>query len=220
MGEDKRFVFNVGCPVVDMILDAKLKSRAQLQQELHIPGSKPIILVIQHPVTSEVENAKTQILTTLSALKEINKDNTFEPILIYSNIDAGGRKIIDEKEKSGIKLFKNLPVETFLSLLKNTSVLVGNSSCGIREAPSFKVPVVNIGTRQQGRERACNVIDVGYNEEEIIKAIQKAMFDKKFKEKMKGCKNPYGDGKSAQRIVKILETIDFPKECIQKRIAY
>lgn len=220
MGEDKRFVFNVGCPVVDMILKTKLKNRNQLKKELKIDGSKPIILVIQHPVISEVEMVKTQILTTLAALKEVNKDNTFEIIMIYSNIDAGGRQIIEEKEKSGIKLFKNLPVETFLSLLKETAVLVGNSSCGIREAPSFKVPVVNIGTRQQGRERACNVIDVGYNKEEIIKAIEKAFYNKTFKKKLQKCKNPYGDGMAAKRIVKILETIELPKECIQKRMTY
>lgn len=220
MGEDKRFVFNVGCPVVDMMHQTKLKSKTELKKEINIDFSKPIILVIQHPVTSEIDVAKNQILTTLAALKEINITNKFEIILIYSNIDAGGKQIIKEKKRSKIKLFKNLPVETFLSLLKNTSVLIGNSSCGIREAPSFHVPAVNIGTRQQGRERTVNVIDVGYNKDEIVTAIKKALYDKKFRKKVRKCKNPYGDGKAAERIVKILENIDFPKELVQKRIAY
>ena len=220
MGEDPQFVFNVGCPVVDMILQTNLKTKEELHQELQIDISKPLILVIQHPVVSEVDQSRDQILTTLDAIREVNKDNSYEVVLIYSNIDAGGKQIIKEKEKSGIKLFKNLTVETFLSLLKYTSVLVGNSSSGIREAPSFRVPVVNIGTRQQGRERAANVIDVDYKKEEIVGAIRKALYDETFKQNVRECTNPYGDGKAAERIVKILETLDFPKEKIQKRIAY
>lgn len=220
MGENPKYVFNVGCPVIDMIVGTRLKTKEGLAKELRIDISKPLLLIIQHPVTTEVDAAQEQILTTLAAVNEINKNKEFEVALIYSNIDAGGRRIIEEEKKSGMKRFKNLPIETFLSLLRITRVLIGNSSCGIREAPSFKVPVVNIGTRQQGRERADNVIDVGHDKKEIVAGIKKALYDKKFRKKLENCKNPYGDGRSAKRIVKMLEEIEFPKGFVQKRIAY
>jgi UDP-N-acetylglucosamine 2-epimerase (non-hydrolysing)/GDP/UDP-N,N'-diacetylbacillosamine 2-epimerase (hydrolysing) len=108
----------------------------------------------------------------------------------------------------------------FLSLMACADVMVGNSSAAIREAPSFHLPAVNIGTRQQGRLRAENVIDVNYDNEQIINAIQKTLFDKVFIEKVNNTKNPYGDGKSAKRIVDILERIPLDADLIQKRIAY
>ncbi|MEM2251354.1 MAG: UDP-N-acetylglucosamine 2-epimerase, partial [Candidatus Hadarchaeales archaeon] len=97
---------------------------------------------------------------------------------------------------------------------------VVTSSSGIIEAPSFHLPVVNIGTRQAGRERSVNVIDVGYNKEEILRAIKKALYDKKFLMKVRRCKNPYGDGKAAQRIVKVLAKIKITPSLLQKRIVY
>jgi UDP-N-acetylglucosamine 2-epimerase (non-hydrolysing)/GDP/UDP-N,N'-diacetylbacillosamine 2-epimerase (hydrolysing) len=99
-------------------------------------------------------------------------------------------------------------------------VMVGNSSSGIIEAPSFYLPVVNIGTRQSGRERAEKVIDVGCNKKEIKKAIKKVLFDKKFKEKIKQCKNPYGDGKTGKRIADILAKIKIDKKLLEKKITY
>ena len=100
------------------------------------------------------------------------------------------------------------------------SVLIGNSSSGIREAASFHLPVVNIGTRQQGRLRPDNVIDVDYDKSQIITAIKKALYDKTFNERVKKCKNPYGDGNSAKRIVKILKEIEITPNMLQKRICY
>ena len=95
-----------------------------------------------------------------------------------------------------------------------------NSSAAIREAPSFHLPAVDIGTRQQGRLRAENVIDTGHDKEQIINAIQKALFDTDFIEKVNNTKNPYGDGKSAKRIVDILERISLNSDLVQKKIAY
>jgi len=99
-------------------------------------------------------------------------------------------------------------------------VMVGNSSAAIREAPSYHLPAINIGTRQQGRLRAKNVIDVNHDEDEITRAITKALNDKDFLEVVKNISNPYGDGKSAQRIVDILETITINSKMVQKRISY
>ena len=98
--------------------------------------------------------------------------------------------------------------------------MFGNSSSGIIEAPSFGLPVVNVGTRQIGRQRAENVIDVNYGKEEIKKAVQKALYDEEFREKVKHCKNFYGDGKAGKRIAKILSEIKIGKKLLEKRMTY
>ena len=216
MGENPDFVFNVGCPSLDVALNAELISKDMLIKEFDIDMTIPLAILIQHPVTTEVDKSTEQIITTLNAVKELN----LQTILIYPNVDAGGRRIMNEIQKSKIKTYKNLPFEKFLSLLSIAGVLIGNSSSGIREAASFHLPVVNIGTRQQGRLRPANVIDVDYNKSQIINAIKKALYDKKFKEKVKKCKNPYGDGNSAKRIVKILKEIEISPKMSQKRICY
>ena len=108
----------------------------------------------------------------------------------------------------------------FLSLMSLSDVMVGNSSAAIREAPSFKLPAVNIGTRQQGRLRAKNVIDVDFDSKKISNAIKKALFDEDFKKSLLKIDNPYGDGNSSKKIVDILEKINISDQLIQKRINY
>ncbi len=104
--------------------------------------------------------------------------------------------------------------------MKNANVLIGNSSSGIIEAPSFHLPVINIGSRQIKRERTGNVIDVGYNKKEIKNAINKALFDKRFRERVKKIKNPYGDGKAGVKIADVLSRIKIDKKLLQKKITY
>lgn len=216
MGENPDFVFNVGCPSLDVALNAELISKDMILKEFEIDTTIPLAILIQHPVTTEVDKGAEQIIMTLDAVKELN----LQTILIYPNVDAGGRRIINEIQKSTIKICKNLPFEKFLSLLSIADVLIGNSSSGIREAASFHLPVVNIGTRQQGRLRPDNVIDVDYNKFHIINAIEKALYNIKFKEKIKKCKNPYGDGNTAKRIVKILREIEITPKMLQKKMCY
>src|SRR3712207_3680091 len=98
--------------------------------------------------------------------------------------------------------------------------MIGNSSSGIIEAPSFKLPVVNIGTRQQGRLRACNIVDVAYSKKEILDAIDKVLYDEEFRKSLENCENPYGDGKAGERIADILSKIQINSDLIQKRITY
>jgi len=220
MGEDPSNVFVVGAPGLDKILNENLIEPTKLSEKYNLDLSEPILLVIQHPVTTEVEDAPTQIRETLEAISELR----YQTILIYPNADAGGRnmiKVIKEYEKYPfIKIFKNIPYKEYLSLMNIVGVMVGNSSSGIIEAPSFGLPVVNIGTRQEGRQRAENVIDVDYDKEEIKAAIKKALYDEDFKEKVKNCKNPYGDGKAGVRIADILSKIKIDKKLLQKKITY
>ncbi len=220
MGEEKWRVHVVGAPGLDTILNEKVIESKEIARKYDLNLSKPIVLMVQHPVTTESDDAVKQVRETLNASVELKH----QTILIYPNADAGGRRMIKAIKKyekyDFIKTFKSLPRKDYLSLMKTASVMVGNSSSGIIEAPSFKLPVVNIGTRQEGRERAENVIDVGYSKNGIIKAIKKALYDKKFKEKIKKCKNPYGDGNSGERIAKVLSEIKIDKKLLQKRITY
>ena len=220
MGEDPANVFVVGAPGLDTILNKNLIEPTELSEKYNLDLSKSILLVVQHPVTTEVEDAPNQIRETLDVVVELKH----QTILIYPNADAGGRRMIEtikEYEKYlYIKTFRSIPHKEYLSLMKITSVMVGNSSSGIIEAPSFGLPVVNIGSRQEGRQRAENVIDVEYDKEEIKAAIKKALYDEEFKEKVKNCKNPYGDGKAGVRIADILSKIKIDKKLLQKRLTY
>jgi len=218
MGEDPEMVFQVGCPYIDIINSIEKKSKEELSLEYGFSTNKPLIIFTQHPVTTEYGSSSSQIKITLDALKLFPE---CQIIAFSSNTDAGGQEIISavRNEKNFIHI-SNMVSSDFLSLMDCADVMVGNSSAAIREAPSFHLPAVNIGTRQQGRLRAENVIDVEHDEEQIINAINKALYNKIFIEKVNKSKNPYGDGKSAKRIVDILDSIPINKQLVQKRIAY
>jgi UDP-N-acetylglucosamine 2-epimerase (non-hydrolysing)/GDP/UDP-N,N'-diacetylbacillosamine 2-epimerase (hydrolysing) len=213
MGEDSRFIFIVGCPAIDALLQAPVMEKNEIAKILKIDPQKPYALVIQHSVTTEADLSGTQVEKTLQAVKEMG----IQAVGIYPNNDAGTNKIVSAIRNSNIRFVKNLSPEVFSNVLRNCEVLVGNSSSGIREAATFHIPVVNIGTRQQGRERSKNVIDAGYNKEEVKKAIKKAVYDKNFKKIVQKAKNPYGDGHSAARIIKILKELNIKKIPLQKQ---
>ncbi len=217
MGENPDYVFVVGAPGLDSIVHERLTEPEILQHKYKIDVAEPFIMVVQHPVTLEVDKAADQMRETLHAVADFK----LPAIVVYPNADAGGRKMIDvikEYTSPLIHAFESISHTDYLSLLKRTRVVVGNSSSSIIEAPSFGVPVVNVGTRQNGRERAENVIDVQYDAQSIKKGIEKALYNTAFREKARTCKNPYGDGNASSRIVKLLSTI--PIETLEKRLMY
>ena len=220
MGEDKWRVYVVGSPTIDFILNEPLSPAENLAERLGLDLSKPLVLVVQHPVTTEVDKAAKQMRETLEAIVDIG----YTTVLIYPNSDAGGRRMIEVitefESYPFIKTFKSLPRREYLSLMKLASVMVGNSSGGIVEAPSLGLPVVNIGTRQEGRERGKNIIDAGHDKQEIIKAIEKATTDKEFLSEAKKCESPYGDGKASERIAHTLTNVEITPQLLQKKIAY
>jgi GDP/UDP-N,N'-diacetylbacillosamine 2-epimerase (hydrolysing) len=221
MGEDKWRVHVVGSPALDTILNEPLIRPGTIAKKYNVDLDKPLILLIQHAVSTESDMAAEQIRETLEAIVEIREST----IVIYPNSDAGGRRmitVIDDyvKKYPFIRAFPSLPRREYLSLLKIAGVLAGNSSSGIIDAPSFGIPVVNIGTRQEGRERSCNVIDVDNRKEAIVKAVKKALFDSTFIEEVKKCKNLYGDGHAGIKIAKILSGIDRTARLLQKKITY
>lgn len=220
MGEKPEMVFVVGAPGLDSMFHEKLIEPEKIAEIYDLDLSQSIILVLQHPVTLEVEEAPFQIRETLEAVLDLN----CQTILVYPNADAGGRSminIIQKYENSPcLNTFKSLPRRDYLSILNIASVLVGNSSSGIIEAASFKLPVVNIGTRQNGRDRAENVIDATYEKEDIKAKIIYCIYSDDFKNKVKNCKNPYGDGNTGAKIADILSKIPLDQNLLQKRLNY
>lgn len=209
MGEISEHVFNVGCPSIDAIL--AVKDDEEIAQKFGL--TKPYFLLIQHPVTSEINQSLDQIKITLNAIAkaEINS------LIILPNNDAGYSKIVEEIKTSSIQSVKTLSINDYVNLLRHSSGLIGNSSSGIHEASSFDIPVINIGTRQEGRLRPENVIDVGHDVEQITDAIYQCL---DVKQKNTQFKNPYGDGNSSSRIVELLKSINVSNKIIQKRITY
>jgi UDP-N-acetylglucosamine 2-epimerase (non-hydrolysing)/GDP/UDP-N,N'-diacetylbacillosamine 2-epimerase (hydrolysing) len=220
MGEEPWRIHLVGSPAVDDLLSDDFYSRDFLEKKYGLDLSRPFILAIQHPSLTQIDQAEKQITETLEALREIN----LQTILIYPNSDAGGRKmikIIEKYEKYDfLKTFKNLPRKDYLSLMKLASVMVGNSSSGTIDAPIFRLPVVNVGTRESVRENAGNKIFVTNDRKEITGAIKKALSDKKFLAHVEKCRSPYGNGKAGEKIVKILKKVKIDNKLLEKHLTY
>ena len=219
MGEDPKYVFLTGSPVIDDIFSKKITEKSALEKKLGVKIMGNEIILIQHPVTTQPKQTEMQITNTLNAIASL-KIPTFA---IGPNLDSGYKKIF-KKLQIFSKKYKFLDVHDsfsrpdFLGLLKNCGVLVGNSSSGIIEASCFSIPVINIGIRQKGREGDKKVIEVNNFQHGLIrKAILKA-------QKMKNdhklrIKSIYGDGKSSKRITKLLEK-KYPEKISQKYISY
>ena len=204
MGEDPNNIYTVGAPGLDNITKNTL-NLTETQIHLNIPKKSEYALIIYHPVMGEEKLCTKQLNMILKVIRNLN----YYPVIIYPNADAGSKSIIENIQRQGgknISIFKNLSRELYCSAMKYAKFMIGNSSSGIIEAASFQTPVINLGTRQKNRQKSSNVIDAPFQEEKIMKAIKK-INNKKFIEKMKKCKNIYGDGKASQRIVKLLKKI-------------
>lgn len=220
MGERPEHVFNVGAPGLDGIISSSLPDFECLRKEVGKELKRPFVLLVQHSVSTESECAEEQMIATLEALEE-----TGYPVLcLYPNSDSGGRRIIAilerYKSKPWMTLVKSLPREMYLSAMKHAAVLVGNSSSAIIEAPLFHLPAVNIGERQDGRERADNVVDVPHKKREIFEAVKKTVEDVAFRERINICKNPYGDGKASELMTDVLRRIELNPCLLKKQITY
>lgn len=216
MGELPKNIFTVGNPSLDIIKSSKFLSKQKLENEFNIDLTKPLALVLQHTVTTEINKIDKYFLETIKAVKEYD----IQSIIIAGNIDAGSQKIKKIIENSNITFYENLPFIKYISLLYHSSVIIGNSSSGIMEAPFLHIPSINIGTRQEGRGKIESIINVKYEKNEIKKAIKKALTDKKFLNSIKKQKNLHGDGNASKKIIRILEKLDLDKISIQKKLAY
>ena len=215
MGEDSKNIFVVGNPSLDAIKNVKNIPVTKLEKEFKLDFDLPVVLLIQHTVTSEIDKIDKYFLETVNAIKELN----VQCLIISGNSDAGSKKISAVIKKSNIQSHSSLPFNKYINLLRNCSVLVGNSSSGIMEAPFLHKPSVNIGARQNGRLKSTSIINVDYNKNRIKMAIKKALENKKTKNTKKQ-RSLYGDGNSSKKIVKLLEKIDLNKIPIQKKLTY
>ncbi|MBP6941874.1 MAG: UDP-N-acetylglucosamine 2-epimerase (hydrolyzing) [Syntrophorhabdaceae bacterium] len=211
MGERPDRVYCFGAPGMDNINRLNLLNRKEIIRELGLPEKGKTGVVTFHPEIVEDFHVESQVKELLRALLEA-RDIFW--VITMSNADPGGRSIQTLLDKfvrengSRAKMFPSLGQLRYLSLLKHADLMVGNSSSGIVEAPSFRLPVVNIGDRQGGRIRSGNIIDVPVcRKKDILKAIRKAIGDD-FKRSLKGLKNPYGKGNASEKIVKALKTMD------------
>lgn len=215
MGEIPKNIFAVGCPSIDALVSEKETHRDKILKKFKIDILKPFTITIQHPVTSELKQAEKQMIETIKAINNFN----IQHLILFPNNDAGSNKILKIIKKSKINFTPTLNLSEYKTLLKHCKILIGNSSSGIHEASTYKVPVINIGTRQNGRDKPRNIITVKHKRNEIIQAIKKGL-SKNFNNKIKDIKNPYGDGTSSKKIIRIIKNLNLKKFNTQKKITY
>jgi UDP-hydrolysing UDP-N-acetyl-D-glucosamine 2-epimerase len=223
MGEDPATVHVVGCPRIDLVADIlasgiHLDSTDFLERDgagAAIALNQPFLLVSQHPVTTEFGAGEAQIVETLMALEELRMPT----IMLWPNADAGSediargmRKFREHRRPDYIRFYKNFPVHTFIRLMAACACAVGNSSAPIREGAYVGVPAVNIGTRQTGRDRGPNVVDVGYDRHAIAQAIRRQVAHGHY-----GSDHLYGGGGAGARIAAVLAEAPLK---LQKRLHY
>jgi UDP-hydrolysing UDP-N-acetyl-D-glucosamine 2-epimerase len=224
MGEDPSRVHTVGCPRIDLVAEIAAREANGLDRDYllhegvggHLDLDRPFLLVSQHPVTTEYTRGEEQVHETLMAINDL----AMPTIMLWPNADAGSedvargiRKFRERHPHQHIRFYKNFPVETFVRLMMRCAVMVGNSSAAVREGAYLGVPAVNVGSRQAGRERGGNVLDAGYQREEIMEAVRRQLEHGRY-----GSLPVYGDGNAGRRIADILAGGELPPP--QKRITY
>lgn len=222
LGERPEDVHLVGCPRVDLVAEILASDRRDLGERLFDTGvgerldlSRPFVLVSQHPVTTEYGEGERQITATLDAVRKVG----LPAIVLWPNADAGSediargmRKLRERKLDRDMHFFKNLPIDVYVQLMKRAACLAGNSSSGIREGAFIGTPVVNIGTREAGRERGRNVIDAPHEAVAIAEAMRRQIAHGPYP-----MEPIYGDGKAGERIAEVLSRVE---PVVQKRITY
>jgi UDP-N-acetylglucosamine 2-epimerase (non-hydrolysing)/GDP/UDP-N,N'-diacetylbacillosamine 2-epimerase (hydrolysing) len=229
MGEEPWRVHTVGFPAIDLIQDGNFAAEREVVEKLDMDISHPIVVFTQHSVTTEFEQAADQLRPSLDALIALAGDGA-QIIATYPNNDAGGRHIADELKARIATGATNLHVHQslgrylyhgILALARNPYrrvACVGNSSSGIKETPAFGCPAVNVGSRQDGRLRGDNVIDVGYDTTEIHDAVRRCFDDDEFRLRCRKGRNPYGIGGAGKAIAKVLAEVELGQSLLRKRM--
>ena len=218
MDEEEWRVHRAGAPSLDHLRRRTLQTREELESLLKIHLEKPAILVACHPVTIARDTVQeaAPLFEALASLPD-------QILFCYPNADAGSRDLISRARsfaasRKNSHVFVNLDVLTYWSLLRQVEVFLGNSSSGIMETPSLALPTVNVGLRQQGRERARNILDVTPDVQALLNALRTAK-SPSFRESLRGMTNPYGDGFASEKIVQVLTTVPLSQELLMKRHA-
>jgi GDP/UDP-N,N'-diacetylbacillosamine 2-epimerase (hydrolysing) len=211
IGEENFRIFFTGNPAYANIDFVPEIEKEELRNQLRITSQNYIVLV-KHPLSSEVEDAEAQMETTLKALIHFCQKNKFQVVNIPPNSDPGSyeMKMVIKKysEADWLVNAETLPRLQFVNLMRNASALVGNSSMGILEAPHYRLPVVNIGNRQQGRLNAGNVKFVPYETDAIVKSLEEATLDDEYRQMIGNLENPFGDSSAPQKVRTAIESVD------------
>jgi GDP/UDP-N,N'-diacetylbacillosamine 2-epimerase (hydrolysing) len=216
LGEEAFRIHNVGAPQLDEIVDGGFLDRRGLERKYGVAVNRPYLLIVQHPVTEEMDSAYEQAMTLGKAVESLD----IQKVWVLPNNDAGAgavRRAVFKFRTGQTLMFDNLSRADYLGFLANAACIVGNSSSGLLEAPALKVAAVNIGRRQLDRVRGENVIDVAIEISAITDGIKRALSDE-FQERVKNCGNPYGDGKSSSRILDCLEKMVVDDRLLIKRL--
>ncbi|NBX82202.1 UDP-N-acetylglucosamine 2-epimerase (hydrolyzing), partial [bacterium] len=229
MGEEPWRVHTVGFPAIDLISEGRFAGPSEVYEQLGLDVLRPIILFTQHSVTTEFDRAADQVKPSLQAIKRLAGEG-IQCVVTYPNNDAGGKAIIESLEGlnaqkiEGILVRRSLGRHLYhgiLGLAKNPSsrvACVGNSSSGLKETPAFGCPAVNIGSRQNGRLRGENVLDVNYETEEIYSAVQRCLFDEGFIKRCQEGANPYWMGDAGPKIAQVLASVPIDQKLIRKQM--
>lgn len=223
LGEDEWRIFVVGNPALDRLLSTKQLSKIETIAAIK---SEPLLndycVLIQHSIITQVEQQAKHIRITLDSILKTG----MHCFVNYPNSDAGSNEIIQayqeyvNKYPKNFTFFKNLDRVTYVNLLRHASFLIGNSSSGLVEVGTLGLPAINVGDRQRGRLHGDNVIFVDNDQQQILQAIDTVLNDKSFLEKVNERNNPYGNGKSAEKVVEVLATIELDNRLVHKNITY
>lgn len=222
MGEEPWRTHCVGHPGIDRLMSEPAMDSASLAGALGMDALEhPLLVVVQHVISSEIGESFAQMEATLNALEMLGHS----AVIIHPNSDAGRAGIVRAIEsRQGrmrkTRVFRNLGRREFVNLLRNADCLVGNSSLGILEAPALNLPVVNVGNRQSGREHAGNVIFVPHDAELIAGAVCRALSDVEFRRSMKQSGNPFGDGHAGERVASVLAEVEMGRKLLVKEWTY
>ena len=222
LGEQPFRVFDVGNPGLDRLLEVPVIDASELTRRLGfaIVDGEPLVMLIQHVLSTEIDQAYEQMKVSLEAVRELG----IKTVLSYPNSDAGGQQMIRAIREYETLPFlytaKNIPRLDFVNLMRRASCLLGNSSAGILEAPLLKLPVINVGNRQRGRLHAENVQFVPHDKDRIVEAVRQATFDLEYRKTVSICSNPYGDGQSSARIAELLASTPLDDKLLIKDITY
>ena len=215
MGEEPWRVHRAGAPSLDHLRRSALLDRASVETKLGLRFERPTMLAAWHPVTI-LKDTNAEADSFFEALAE----TVGQLIFVYPNSDAGSYALMERTKelaarRGNTRIFVNLDAVTYWSLLGQVDVMAGNSSSGIMEAASFALPVVNVGMRQQGRERAANVLDVLPDKAAIVNGLRRALIPG-FRKDLRGMANPYGDGNAAKKIADVLATVNLDELLVKK----
>jgi UDP-N-acetylglucosamine 2-epimerase (non-hydrolysing)/GDP/UDP-N,N'-diacetylbacillosamine 2-epimerase (hydrolysing) len=229
MGEEIWRVHTVGFPAIDLITESNYATPEEIKKKYDLDINRPIVLYTQHSITTESEKAGKQVEPSIDALKKLATSGV-QVVVTYANNDVGGKIINEKLEILKKQNFPNIQIQISLgryfyhgilalARLEDTKIVcVGNSSSGLKETPVFGCPAVNIGSRQEGRLRGVNVLNVGYQSEEIYDAVIKCLYDEDFRKTARTTFNPYWLGDAGTKIANILASMPLGEKLLRKKM--